>query len=85
MAAAFAEIFFAGNVFKVAELGMEVGMNEGRRHGGILGGQGRRSQTKLGSLVVTTNLNGQALIPLDIYLVGFYMGCAVRLSKYQHL
>jgi hypothetical protein len=27
------------------ELGMEVEMHEGRSHGGILGGQGRRSQT----------------------------------------
>jgi hypothetical protein len=28
------------------ELGVEVEMHEGRSHGGILGGQGRRSQTR---------------------------------------
>ena len=31
-----------------AELGMEVEMNEGRSHGGILGGQGRGCQTGSG-------------------------------------
>jgi len=33
---------------KETELGMEVEMNEGRRHGRILGGGGRGSQTMLG-------------------------------------
>lgn len=64
---------------------MGVESNEGRNHGGILGGQGRRSQTKPGSQVVIANLNGHALIPLDIYSPEFYMGCAFSLSKYQHL
>jgi hypothetical protein len=37
------------------ELGVEVEMNEGRSHGGILGGQGRRSQTHEGELARITH------------------------------
>jgi hypothetical protein len=76
MAAAAAEISFAGNASKETELGMGVELNEGRNHGGILGGQGRRSQSKLGSLVITINLNGHVLIPPDIYSARVYVRCA---------
>ena len=61
---------------------MSVELNEGRNHGGILGGQGKRSQSKLGSLGVTINLNGHVLIPLDIYSGRFYVSCA---SAYQNI
>jgi hypothetical protein len=84
MAAAAAEIFFSGNASKETELGMGVELNGGRNHGGILGGQGRRSQSKQGFLIVTINLNGHVLIFLDIYSVRFYVRCVSAYQKYQN-
>jgi hypothetical protein len=47
---------------KETELCMEVEMNEGRRHGRILGGGGRGSQTMLGQPVSLIHSAGHTLI-----------------------